>query len=86
MKEQILVTTVRDSMVAVKKNNAVVREKNGAAVGEGGNYPSTTAPARPSNCAPIRLQIFNFGFCSAFSLSPLLVALVLWRWVGLSYY
>jgi hypothetical protein len=76
MKEQILVTTVRDSMVAVKKNNAAVREKNGVAVGEGGNYPSTTAPARPLNCPPITFDIFDFGFW--FALLPCSLACCIW--------
>jgi hypothetical protein len=47
---------------SAKRNGVCNIKRNGVAVGEGGNYPSTTAPARPSNCPPITFDIFDFGF------------------------
>jgi hypothetical protein len=85
MKEQILITTVRDSMVAVKKNNAAVREKNGAAVGEGYNRTTSVNSTPNQNHSPNIKQNLKTEIDLLFILSPLPIVLGLWRWVGLSY-
>ena len=86
MKEQILVTTVRDSMVTVKKNNAVVREKNGVAVGESGNRTTSVNSTPNQNHSPNIKQNLKTEIDLLFILSPLPIVLVLARYCYLSYY
>jgi hypothetical protein len=86
MKEQILVTTVRDSMVEVKKNNAAVREKNGVAVGEGCNHTTSVNSTPNQNDSPSIKQNLKTKIDLLFILYPLPIVLVLARYCCLSYY